>query len=95
MCKLAFAYLVRCADGSLYAGWTNNPDARLVAHNDGVGAKYTRTRRPVTLVYLERCDDRRAAMRREAELKRMTRAQKLALVNANLPPDKEIAENQD
>lgn len=82
MCKPAFAYLLKCADGSLYAGWTNDPDARLAAHNSGLGAKYTRARRPVTLAYLERCDDKRTAMRREAELKRMTRAQKLALIES-------------
>lgn len=95
MCKPAFAYLLKCADGSLYAGWTFDPSARLAAHNGGTGAKYTRARRPVELAYLERCDDKRTAMQREAALKRMTRAQKLALVNANLPPDKEVAQNQD
>ena len=82
MCRPAFAYLLKCADGTLYAGWTNDPDARLTAHNNGVGAKYTRGRRPVAFAYLEQCNDKRAAMRREAELKRMTRAQKLALINA-------------
>ena len=82
MCKPAFAYLLKCADGSLYAGWTNDPDARIAAHNNGTGAKYTRAHRPVTLAYLERCDDKRVAMRREAELKRMTRIQKLALIDA-------------
>ena len=82
MCRPAFAYLLKCADGTLYAGWTNDPDARLTAHNNGVGAKYTRGRRPVAFAYLEYCDDKRSAMRREAELKRMTRAQKLALINA-------------
>lgn len=84
MCKPAYAYLLKCADGTLYAGWTNDPDARLAAHNSGAGAKYTRGRRPVTLVYLECLDDKRAAMRREAALKRMTRAQKLALINSEL-----------
>lgn len=83
MCKPAFAYLLQCADGSLYAGWTNDPDARLLAHNKGAGAKYTRARRPVTLAYLERCGDQHAAMRREAELKRMTRTQKLALIEVH------------
>lgn len=78
----AFAYLLKCADDTLYAGWTNDPDARLIAHNNGVGSKYTRVRRPVVFAYLEHCDNKRAAMRREAELKRMTRAQKLALISA-------------
>ncbi len=89
MCKPAFAYLLKCADGSLYAGWTFDPVARLAAHNSGAGAKYTRARRPVALAYLERCDNKHAAMRREAALKRMTRAQKLALTSAGLLPDKE------
>lgn len=80
MCNSCFAYLLKCADGSLYAGWTNDPDARVAAHNNGTGAKYTRARRPVALVYLERCGDKSSAMRREAQLKRMTRAQKLALI---------------
>lgn len=87
MYKPSFAYLVRCTDGSLYAGWTNDPDARLAAHNNGTGAKYTRARRPVTLVYLERCEDKRAAMRRELALKRMARAQKLALIAAHPAKD--------
>ncbi|MFV0498375.1 MAG: GIY-YIG nuclease family protein [Candidatus Fimivivens sp.] len=81
MCKPAFAYLLKCADGTLYAGWTNDPNARLAAHNNGVGAKYTRSRRPVVLAYLERCDNKRTAMQREYQLKRMTHAQKLALIN--------------
>lgn len=94
MCKPAFTYLLKCADGTLYAGWTFDPAARLAAHNNGTGAKYTRARRPVALAYLERCDDKRAAMQREAALKRMTRAQKLALVDAGLSPDKATAQNQ-
>lgn len=86
MCKPAFVYLLKCADGSLYAGWTFDPDARLSAHNSGTGAKYTRARRPVERVYLERCDGQSVAMRREAALKRMTRAQKLALIAADKAP---------
>lgn len=83
MCSQAFAYILQCADGSLYAGWTTDPDARLQAHNNGTGAKYTRSRRPVTRVYLERFDDRRTAMQREAAIKKMTRLQKLALIESN------------
>ena len=75
-----YAYLLRCADGTLYAGWTNDPAARLAAHNDGRGAKYTRGRLPVEMVYREAFDTRAEAMRREWELKQMTRAQKLALI---------------
>jgi putative endonuclease len=75
----AFVYLLRCADGSLYCGWTNDPQRRLRAHNEGRGAKYTRSRRPVALVWLERCGDRSAALRREREIKRMSREEKIRL----------------
>ncbi len=75
-----YAYLLRCADGTLYAGWTTDPVRRAAAHNAGRGAKYTRSRRPVALVYAEAFETKREAMRREAALKRMTRAQKLALI---------------
>ena len=75
----AYAYLLRCADGTLYAGWTWDPGARLEAHNRGRGAKYTRSRLPVRLAYVEACVGKSDAMRREAALKRLTRAEKLAL----------------
>ena len=71
-----YAYLVRCSDNSLYAGWTNNIEKRLKAHNDGTGAKYTKSRCPVTLAYLEAFDTRSEAMKREAALKKMTHKQK-------------------
>ena len=79
----AFVYILECADGSLYTGWTDNPVARLEAHNNKSGAKYTRSRTPVSLVYLEQCEDKRAALRREAKIKKLTRTQKLALIEAN------------
>ena len=76
-----YAYLLRCADGSLYAGWTNNLEERLAAHNTGkAGAKYTHSRRPVELVYFEGYASQHEAMHREVMLKRMTRQQKLALI---------------
>lgn len=75
----AWVYLVRCRDGSLYCGWSTDPQARVLTHNAGKGAAYTRSRRPVTLVWCESCTDRRAAMRREYAIKRLTRRQKLAL----------------
>ena len=78
-----YCYLLRCRDGSLYAGWTNDLDRRVRAHNSGRGAKYTRSRRPVELVYAERFETRREAMRREQELKAMTREQKLELIRAD------------
>ncbi len=73
-------YVLRCADGSLYTGWTNNLEKRLAAHNAGRGGKYTRSRRPVELVYWEECGSREAAMSREWHIKRFSRAQKLALI---------------
>ena len=75
-----FAYLVRCADGTLYGGYTTDLQKRLAAHNSGKGAKYTRSRLPVELVYWEECETREAAMSREWHLKHMTREKKLALI---------------
>ena len=74
-----YVYILRCADGSLYTGWTNHLERRLKAHNDGTGGKYTRSRRPVTLVYHECFATKEEAMRREYAIKQMTRQQKLAL----------------
>ena len=71
-----YAYLVRCSDGSLYAGWTNDIEKRLKSHNAGTGAKYTRARLPVTLAYLETFDTKSEAMKREAALKKRTHQQK-------------------
>ncbi|MCI6101235.1 MAG: GIY-YIG nuclease family protein [Selenomonas sp.] len=76
----AFTYIVRCADGTLYTGWTDDIEKRLAAHNSGHGAKYTRPRRPVTLVHLETFATKEEAMSREWHIKRLSRAQKLALV---------------
>lgn len=75
-------YILRCADGSLYTGITNRLLARLHAHAEGRGAKYTRSRLPVELVWEETRPDRSAALRREAEIKTYTRAQKMALIAA-------------
>ena len=75
-----YAYLVRCSDDSLYAGWTNDIEKRLKSHNAGTGAKYTRARLPVTLAYLETFDTKSDAMKREAALKRLTHQQKEQLV---------------
>ena len=75
-----YVYLLRCADGSLYCGWTTDPEARLKAHNSGQGAKYTRSRLPVKLVYLEAWADRHDAMSREWHIKRMSKEEKEALV---------------
>jgi len=77
---MPFVYLVRCADGTLYAGWTTDLQKRVTVHNSGKGARYTRGRRPVQLVYWEEHDSRGAAMRCEAKLRRLSREQKLALI---------------
>ncbi len=75
----AFTYIVRCADGTLYTGWTDDIEKRLAAHNSGHGAKYTRSRRPVELVYQECFDTKEEAMSREWHIKHLSRAQKLVL----------------
>ncbi len=77
-----YTYLLRCADGSLYCGWTNDLEARLRAHNAGKGAKYTRSRRPVTLAYYEMYETKEEAMRREWKVKHMSRDEKLELIAA-------------
>lgn len=75
-----YTYIVRCRDGSLYTGWTTDLERRLRAHNEGTGAKYTRSRRPVELVYAESFDTKEEAMRREYAIKQMTREEKLRLL---------------
>ncbi len=78
----AYTYILECADGTLYTGWTNDLEKRLAAHNAGQGAKYTRGRGPVRLRYYEVFADKEAALRREASLKRLSRTEKLALIDA-------------
>jgi putative endonuclease len=73
-------YIVECADQTLYTGWTNNLEQRLKAHNTGRGAKYTRSRGPVRVVYVEPQPDQAAAQRREIEIKRLRRREKLRLI---------------
>jgi putative endonuclease len=82
MTYMHFVYMVRCADGTLYTGYARNPERRANAHNTGRGAKYTATRRPVALVYSEACESRSAALKREYQLKSLTRAEKEALASA-------------
>lgn len=79
-----FTYIVKCSDGSLYTGWTNDLDKRLKAHNSGRGAKYTKTRRPVELVYYEKFLTKQEAMSREARIKQLSRSQKLELIAGTL-----------
>ena len=75
-----YTYVLRCADGTLYTGWTTDLPRRVRAHNDGRGAKYTAGRRPVQIAYAEAHESRSAAQRRESEIKRLPRMQKLALI---------------
>ena len=79
MDKKYYTYLVRCSDGSYYCGYTVNPEARTRVHNQGKGAKYTRSRRPVTLVYTECFDTKNAAMSRECQMKKLTHKAKEVL----------------
>ena len=77
-----YVYMLRCRDGSLYTGCTDDVERRVVVHNSGKGAKYTRSRLPVTLVYQESAADKSAALRREAAIKRLPRCGKIALLQA-------------
>jgi putative endonuclease len=79
---MAWVYLLECGDGSLYCGWTVDVEARLAAHRSGRGARYTRSRLPVTLRWSVEMPDRTAAMREEARIKRLTRGEKLVLIGA-------------
>ena len=77
-----FCYVLECADGSFYTGWTTNPERRLRDHNAGRGGRYTRSRRPHRLAYLERLPDRSTAMQRERAIKSLSRDRKLALIDS-------------
>ena len=79
-----YTYMVRCADGTLYTGWTNDLSKRITAHNSGKGAKYTAARSPVTLVYVEQHEDRISAMKREYSVKHLTRSEKESLIGSEL-----------
>lgn len=80
MKKHNYTYMAECSDGTFYTGWTNDIEKRIKAHNDGKGAKYTRSRLPVRLVYLEEHDTKEEAMSREYQIKKMTRHAKEKLV---------------
>lgn len=75
-------YMLLCADGTLYTGWTNDIARRFAAHQSGAGAKYTKPRRPVRLAYVEPAATKQAAMKREYAIKRLSRKEKLALADA-------------
>ena len=76
-----YTYIVECADGSLYCGWTNNLEKRIADHNAGKGAKYTKTRLPVKLVYYEEFDTKEEAMCREWHIKQLRREKKMELID--------------
>ena len=74
-----YCYILECSDGTYYTGWTNDPERRVKQHNKGIGARYTRTRRPVKLVYLEEQIDKIAALKRERAIKALPRKKKMEL----------------
>lgn len=75
-----YTYILECRDGSLYTGWTNNLEKRIQTHNAGRGGRYTRSRRPVRLVYYECFETKEEAMSREGKIKQLNRREKLALI---------------
>lgn len=79
-----YIYILKCNDGSLYTGWTNNLEKRIKVHNSGKGAKYTKARLPVALVYFEEFEDKIEAMRREYAIKKLTRKEKLLLIDNSM-----------
>lgn len=79
----SYVYVLRCGDGSLYTGWTNDLEQRLAAHQSGKGAKYTRGRLPIEMVYFEEMPDKSAALKRENELKKLKKAEKELLIKAS------------
>jgi putative endonuclease len=75
-----YCYILECADGTYYTGWTTDPQRRVLQHNKGIGARYTRVRIPVKLVYIEPQPDRSTAMKREKAIKTLSRKQKSKLI---------------
>ena len=78
-----YCYILECADGTYYTGWTTDPERRVKQHNKGIGARYTKTRRPVRLVYLEEQPDKITALKRELAIKKLKRVQKSKLVESS------------
>ena len=76
-----YIYIVKCSDNTYYKGYSNNPEKRIKAHNDGKGARYTRGRRPVQLVYYEKYENKSEALKREWEIKHLTREQKEEIIS--------------
>jgi len=81
---MCYVYMLKCNDEKLYTGWTMDVHRRLIEHNtSNKGSKFTRARRPVEICYIERFDDKSSAMKREAEIKKLTKAKKIELVKSN------------
>ena len=78
--SMNYTYIVKCSDGTFYPGWTNDLTRRMEAHNQGRGAKYTKARRPVTLIYYETFETKEEAMKREYAIKRLSRKEKEELI---------------
>jgi len=76
-----YVYILECSDGTLYTGWTTDIDRRICEHNEGIGSKYTRGRCPVKLKHLEKFETKKQAMKREYEIKKLSRKQKYDLIN--------------
>jgi putative endonuclease len=76
-----FVYIIKCKDGTLYTGWTTDVSARIKAHNEGAGAKYTKGRTPVSLLYTESFESKSDALRREMAIKKLSRSEKLNLAH--------------
>ncbi len=81
MAETAYVYILRCSDGTLYTGWTNDLEKRLAAHNAGTASKYTRSKRPVEMLWHEPCSSKADALKREAEIKKLSRSEKLKLIS--------------
>lgn len=80
----AYCYILECVDGTLYTGWTTDPARRLREHNAGYGARYTRGRRPVQLIYVEKCASSVEARKREVTIKSLRRSEKIKLIQSNI-----------
>jgi len=76
-----YIYIVECSDGTFYTGWTNNLEKRIAMHSNGLGAKYTKGRGPVKLMHYEEFEDKKDAMKREYEIKKLTRKAKITLIS--------------
>ena len=80
-----YCYILECSDGSYYTGWSTDPERRLIQHNRGTGSRYTRSHRPVRLVYMVELPDKGSALKRERAIKALTRPKKLKLITNNVP----------